>query len=469
MSEHMSRLSLCIFLLLTAMQGSAQKVSLKGKVTNARTGVIYLYRFNNFLEYQKTIVDSAVIDKNGTFSMSFSWEKPLPAQLGDETQASPLFLSPGYDLQVTFDSERMKESIAFTGKGAEVNAYLAHKTLHVRPFYSNLFKMPEPVFTATIDSSHAAELSLLNDWFKNNPKKDAATETFIRFETAEINYSWGGRKLMYPGSYAYYTNQQAPLQLAGTYYDFMKQLPVDNPDAITSTAYLAYLETYTYDKVEKKLRLAPDANRADEVFALINAEFRGETREYLYAKWIYALAVTFNDVQGASTYLDRYKTFATNKVYVSVLDRAIGFLGALLPGRTAPDFLARDLEGKPRKLSDYRGSLVYVDVWASWCGPCLREIPYMEKLQEELKGKKITFLVVSVDENQDAWKNTIKARNIGGTHLVSNGSPDSDVSSLYRINGIPHYIIIDKDGKIVNSNARRPSQGVREDLEKLLN
>ncbi len=126
---------------------------------------------------------------------------------------------------------------------------------------------------------------------------------------------------------------------------------------------------------------------------------------------------------------------------------------------TNQDLVAVDLKGKEVRLSDFDKKIVYIDIWASWCGPCRREFQSAPKLKEGLSKKakkKIVFLYISIDEDQNKWKKTVDKLSLEGVHWNSKGGWGSDVVRMFGISGIPRYVII-KEGKVVNSEAPRPS------------
>ena len=115
--------------------------------------------------------------------------------------------------------------------------------------------------------------------------------------------------------------------------------------------------------------------------------------------------------------------------------------------------------------SSFKGNLVYVDVWATWCGPCIAELPALEKLQENYEGKKIIFLSISVDTDKDAWVKMLSDEELGGVQLWADGW--SQITQSYAIFGIPRFLLIDKDGRLISVDAPRPSSSeIRTLIEK---
>jgi thiol-disulfide isomerase/thioredoxin len=143
----------------------------------------------------------------------------------------------------------------------------------------------------------------------------------------------------------------------------------------------------------------------------------------------------------------------------------------LYKGRIAPDAEFYDASGKTSKLSDYRGKVVFIDTWATWCGPCKREIPYLKTLEEEYHDKNIHFISVSTDRDEAAWKAFIAREQMTGLQLHQNEAPGKSISELYIVNSIPRFILIDEAGKIVSTDAPRPSSGpeIRNLLNSVLN
>ena len=125
----------------------------------------------------------------------------------------------------------------------------------------------------------------------------------------------------------------------------------------------------------------------------------------------------------------------------------------LIPGADAIDCQLEDINGKTIKLSDLYGKVLYLDIWATWCGPCCEEIPYMEKLAQHFKGdNRIVPISISVDRKKKDWSAKLKADKPEWSQYLC-----PDFTDLYGIAGIPCFILIDTKGKIITTKAPRPS------------
>lgn len=122
-------------------------------------------------------------------------------------------------------------------------------------------------------------------------------------------------------------------------------------------------------------------------------------------------------------------------------------------GAAMPNVVFKDAQGKKVALSGFKGKNVYIDLWASWCIPCIAEIPNLKKLEEEYEGKNIAFVSISLDEDKGAWKNKMKELNLSGIQLETG---ESGFEKMMNIQGIPHFILYDTNGKLKMYNAPRP-------------
>ena len=120
----------------------------------------------------------------------------------------------------------------------------------------------------------------------------------------------------------------------------------------------------------------------------------------------------------------------------------------LQPGEPAPDFTLHDLDGQPVSLSKFKGQVVLLDFWASWCGPCLIDLPDLRKIKEKTAPLPVVFLNLSIDTDDTAWREAIDKHEIKGIHVRADGF-GSDVAKSYQVTGIPSYYLVDSQGLIV--------------------
>ena len=117
------------------------------------------------------------------------------------------------------------------------------------------------------------------------------------------------------------------------------------------------------------------------------------------------------------------------------------------PGYLAPDFSLHDINGKSISLSQFRGKIVFLNIWATWCGPCRVEMPAMEKLYQKFKNESFVILAVSIDSQGESV--VIPFLKEYGITFPILFSPDSGIMDIYMVNALPASYIIDKKGNIV--------------------
>ena len=123
--------------------------------------------------------------------------------------------------------------------------------------------------------------------------------------------------------------------------------------------------------------------------------------------------------------------------------------------RDGDDFDLKVSDPKNPSLADLKGKYIYIDVWATWCGPCRGELPALKELEEKYAGKDIHFVSLSCDKNKKAWENMVTKDQLKGIQLHM--GTDRTFMDAYLINGIPRFILLDRDGKIISANMTRPS------------
>ena len=131
-------------------------------------------------------------------------------------------------------------------------------------------------------------------------------------------------------------------------------------------------------------------------------------------------------------------------------------------GYTVPDFQVTDLDGKPLSVASYKGKVVMIDFWATWCGPCIQELPNLMKAYEKYHGKGFEIIGISLDNEKEKLTTFIKEKNMTWPQYFDGKGWQSDLAAKYGVNSIPATYLLDKEGKII-------AKGLRGDaLEKAL-
>lgn len=136
------------------------------------------------------------------------------------------------------------------------------------------------------------------------------------------------------------------------------------------------------------------------------------------------------------------------------LKRKIEEMEQVNVGGMAPNFKLTTPEGKELSLYDLRGHIVLLDFWASWCGPCLAEVPNLKAIYEKYHAKGLEILGVSLDEKEAAWKGAIERKGLTWRHVSSLKGWKCPVAGRFKVTGIPRMYIIDAQGKIIAQDLR---------------
>jgi len=392
----------CIIYFAMNTNTAPNQVTITGEITNPKGESI---TFSN----QDTSY-STTINEDGTFSIIFNLDSATYLNFQHGIENTAMYVHPEDKIKLTIDTELFDETIKY--KGSSSSSFLSKKYLlkEENDFFGKVFYM-----------SSAEEYKNALDSFKIaviNEFGDITDSTFINSEITgideDIDYFIGRQKKLSEYSDDAKNYMWETREIARN-FNFYAAL-----DSLNSTDFNAMTEQYTA-AFESSLNKVTDA------------EFLVTAKERI--------------TKTADSWLER-KTAVDN-----------------MPkeGKPAIDFNYPDTDGNEFSLASFKGNLVYVDVWATWCGPCKAEIPSLQKLEADYHDKNITFISVSVDTDKEAWEKMVADKELGGVQLWANGW--SKITKDYAIFGIPRFMLFDAEGNVISTDAPRPSS---DDIRELL-
>ncbi len=383
---------------------------------------------------------------------------------------APFKVGPGMKLNISFDAAAFKTSLKFEGPGSDINNYLIAKANKAGQMNYDDYKLEPAQFKTKQDSILNAEKSVLAA-----AKKDDANSPLWKAEEAEVLYSWANNLMMFESYHVYFTKNEG-YKVPEEFYAFQKDLDLTQSAFLGSNAFKQYLSMMVQKSVSKKV----DAlKKADSTKAINTGKLRAETAQEILKNDAvldnYLFDAISSDVQwkdidkdmqeNIDFFLGRCKdTSLTNKLNSTIADWK-----RLAAGQPAFEFAGKDMQGNTVKLSDFKGKLVYVDVWATWCGPCNYEIPFLDTLESDYHGKNIVFISFSIDEDHAAWMKFVPEKKLQGVQIIGEKAWQSDLCLKYKIMGVPTFMLFDQQGKIVTVKMTRPSdKATRKKFDSLL-
>jgi thiol-disulfide isomerase/thioredoxin len=157
-----------------------------------------------------------------------------------------------------------------------------------------------------------------------------------------------------------------------------------------------------------------------------------------------------------------------SEIYIKDLEKDYRQIKKISRGSISPNFNLLSYEGDSISLSSFRGKIVYIDLWATWCAPCIKEFGPLQNVVNEFKQKEFVSISICIDDTIERWKNMIQNKELEGIHLFIENE-DHPFLEQYMVEGIPRFILIDRKGKIIDANAKRPSHPeLIEQLENIL-
>jgi len=367
--------------------------------------------------------------------------------LNDRTNIRSLFLNPSKNLKATIYYEENVSFLAFQGNGANENNYLQQKNQLDKDFekvknHKYYLNLNEEDFLKLSDSINSVKTKLLKSQI--NLDKD-----FMLYEV----FSLENNKASLINSYRKWRGvfiDNKDFKVTQNFPNPYKNIDLSNEKLLAHPDYIQCLKGFIAYKME-------GAITEDESLTQLKTINKEIKNQLIKDKLAYeAMKFGITETKVLDTVYNKYLSMVKDKTYKHAFEETYLNLKKISKGTVSPAFELYDINDELITLESLKGKLVYIDIWATWCIPCINEIPALKELEKEFKYKDIQFVSICLKDSKEQFVKLVKEKELGGIQLFA---PDENITFFkeYFLSGIPRFILIDKYGKIIDANAYKPS------------
>jgi len=439
-----------------------QNVIVAGKIENLKSKVVSIV-FQDIIRGQgrfSQIVDSTT----GTFHFIFDIYHPQDIMFKYNNKYLQLYVEPNDSLFISFDFNKIQKNntqlqeVLFSGNNKQLNEEL---------YNYNLFDKTDNFIPNCLDKNVTGYLEELK---KQIEKEQNDLKRFISSENPSTKFiNWAKNNIVYNN--ANYLIDYTFINRSDSLFN-TEIFPVNNANSLVSSMFGLHLWHYVNNKYIQNDSVTKNllnegkfaAGYSNSVENVLKNESEGLCRDIM----IYKLLSSFfgDSFEQFEKHWSVNKGFINNHLLTEELNNrllnekelniyGINFIDNF---STNEKVLLGDIFTELIEMS--KNNLVYIDIWATWCGPCLSEIPHIIKIHKKMEDENIKFVSICCQSNRDKWNSIISNNNIPGQHYILDNEQSSLFFSNMNFKGFPTYLIL-KDGRIVNENAPRPSSGDR--------
>jgi len=452
-------ITLTIFLLVTHLL-FGQKIKpfiVKGQIKNCPEKQLIIW-FGDKIGISP--FDTIKLDDKGFFYLkTFKVKEPEGASIQrNRVQINNIFVAPGYNLIINGDAKDLLKTTTIQGVGAKCNKYKI--ILDSKIDTTRWFELKDNELLSYIHSKRKLKDSIANLVFSKT-NSDKYSNYFKRMVYLDNLFMELYSLVAHVNNGNY--NYEKSISFIRDNFDnnILDNISKDGylisgDYKICIAEYLNYLIRLDYLNNETLRKYT------DYKLEKANNTYTGKVKEYVLYHHISSSIKGANSLNDLNEYKKLYNPYITsfkNPVYNNYINDIFREREAELIrtsiGRPAPLFTLKSNKGLLYNLKDFKGKVVYLDLWASWCGPCRAETPFLKILYNKYKNdNRIVFISIAVSDGSKEWEKALEQDNPEWLQLLDD---DGTVNRSYVANIIPQFVIIDKQGNIVDFYAPRPS------------
>jgi len=410
------------------------------------------------LEY----LDAESAYESGKVYLTYKIRRPAYGRISWNQLRQRLFLIPGDTLIIDGEDD---DELDFKGRSASMNKYLYWK--------SKELNMIDPVSAKGSTTSLATSLEELVErvdsitqlelaFLKRAASEQDLPDWFTRLEQSEIEYFGATLKLGAPKYRKELLDMEEDIPTG--YYDFMDQLSVNEPHAQLSVYYFEYLtrlaahfwELKGYG-LQKQDENVASPGQYEFAFDFYDSQLDQPLRDLAYSYSLSKVIVNKFSVDPSivSEAIDRIQSVNLRELISKI--RAEQLENQLAPGEQAPSFELPNSTGDTIDLAIFKGKVVLISFWATWCKPCFEEFPYEDELVEALDGRDFELVSICMGSSEANWRTVLDREQPKTVNLYANKEWQRQLRKQYRVSALPHFTLIDKRGQVIQNNTSRPS------------
>jgi len=449
---------------------------IQGRLLNCSSDHLLLI-FND--DDGNSIHETTTIDDAGNFRLECTnVNGPISAIIENQDFYSDIFIAPGYNLIIKADCEikSMPTKIkSVEGYGSASNKYLFIRDSINHRYPDNWLDLKPNNLIALVNKHKLFSDSIANIVFNKKPAPDEYYDLFRK--KVQLNSVFSKLDMLtYLIIRDTTLSYQQSIDLVNNNFDVSILKDINNKKYLVSDSYIYFMKVgyFDYLRALSQKKGTPIVNLKSfwvDCLKIVDDNYSGKIKQ-LTLYYILSNALrNCRSFEEVNSYRSAFPNYIAMLPIPAQRDELNGLLASktneLLKtaiGKPAPSFTAPDSLGKPHNLADFKGKVILIDLWASWCGPCREETPYLAKIIEKYQGdNRIFFMSVAVMDKIDNWKKAMIKDKPTWLQLFDK---DGLLQNGYVANSIPKFVLIDKQGNIVNFDLPMPSQSV--ELEKIL-
>lgn len=475
-----TNIKLALVLIIVIMVGCGKKepakfqltkgtVIIEGKVSNFQNSSdLIQFLGNDIITYQ--IVQYTRIDSSGNFRKEIDIYHPQALSIKYLSGWANLFVKPGDSLFIEMDANLFEKNDSPYYKVTGSNAETSNNMRDFRIFFQCNFDFdnnnkPVKEFLDSLKKNMNLEISLLKEF----QKKHKTTKDFKNWAYNDIVY--GNANFLI--SYAM-INERNNIKIEGNLAD-KKLFPVNNDSAVAVSTYITHLGFYytqTYILGDSLILDLEKQNKYKEaaiyiISKITKNEEPGLSRDYMIYHLLQYIFV--KSPEDFASLLKEKKTNIHSKEILDNLYKIKSDYEKKINNEEITDTNRSDTTSAfwNNLKAKHKNKIIYIDIFATWCGPCRYEIPHAQDLHKDFEGKPVAFVNLCMASEREDWDKMISQNELKGDNYFINKDETIIFRSELNFPGYPTYMIIDKNGNIINKNAPRPSQ--RKEITELLN